>query len=114
MFFLLVLLDLSCESASKMSPSNLSVTSLDTSRTARHALSLIATSKPALLITTLSVQIGRNSPLLISLMQSTPPGSQPPPSAIILFQSRAVVIHVMELLIEKASQEVIDLIVEVS
>ncbi|EDV25286.1 uncharacterized protein TRIADDRAFT_37484 [Trichoplax adhaerens] len=110
---LLVLLDLSCETASKTSPPNLTSTSLDTSRTAKHALSLIATSKPALLITTLSVQIGRNGPLLISLMQSSPPGSQPPPSATILFQSRGIILHIMEILVEKAPQEVVDLLIEV-
>lgn len=108
---LLGLLELCCDS-DKLVPSmsyGLPLTpAADSCRTARHALSLIATARPPAFITTLAREVHRYNTLAqnaqslnISLHQT------------VLSRARPEILRIVELLIDKMQTEVADLLVEV-
>ncbi|KAH7952071.1 hypothetical protein HPB52_017890 [Rhipicephalus sanguineus] len=108
---LLGLLELCCDS-DKLVPSmsyGLPLTpAADSCRTARHALSLIATARPPTFITTLAREVHRYNTLAqnaqslnISLHQT------------VLSRARPEILRIVELLIDKMQTEVADLLVEV-
>ncbi|KAK8775312.1 hypothetical protein V5799_031344 [Amblyomma americanum] len=81
----------------------------DSCRTARHALSLIATARPPAFITTLAREVHRYNTLAqnaqslnISLHQT------------VLSRARPEILRIVELLIDKMQTEVADLLVEAS
>ncbi|KAH7985739.1 hypothetical protein HPB52_025429 [Rhipicephalus sanguineus] len=109
---LLGLLELCCDS-DKLVPSCMSyglplTPAADSCRTARHALSLIATARPPTFITTLAREVHRYNTLAqnaqslnISLHQT------------VLSRARPEILRIVELLIDKMQTEVADLLVEV-
>ncbi|KAL4712244.1 hypothetical protein ACJJTC_011105 [Scirpophaga incertulas] len=98
-----------CSDADKLVPSmtyGLPLTpQADSCRTARHALTLIATARPAAFITTMAREVAR--------VAAAPPGSAPPAALHALHRGRAEVLRGIELLVERAHAEVGDLLVEV-
>lgn len=108
---LLGLLELCCDS-DKLVPSmsyGLPLTpAADSCRTARHALSLIATARPPAFITTLAREVARYNTLAqnaqslnISLHQT------------VLSRARPEILRIVELLIDKMQTEVAELLIEV-
>ncbi|XP_064472350.1 WD repeat-containing protein 7-like isoform X2 [Ornithodoros turicata] len=108
---LLALLELCCDS-DKLVPSmsyGLPLTpAADSCRTARHALSLIATARPPAFITSLAREVARYNTLAqnaqslnISLHQT------------VLSRARPEILRIVELLIDKMQTEVAELLVEV-
>ncbi|CAL8086757.1 unnamed protein product [Orchesella dallaii] len=108
---LLALLELCCE-ADNLVPSmsfGLPLTpQADACRTARHALTLIATARPAAFITTMAKEVARYNTL-----QQNAQAIQINLNNIILNRSKPEILRVIELLIEKMQSEISDLIVEV-
>jgi len=80
----------------------------DACRTARHALTLIATARPAAFITTMAREVARYNTL-----QQNAQAIQLNLNNIILNRSKPEILRVVELLIEKMPSEMADLIVEV-
>jgi len=80
----------------------------DACRTARHALTLIATARPAAFITTMAREVARYNTL-----QQNAQTIQINLSSITLNRSKPEILRVIELLIEKMQSEIGDLIVEV-
>ncbi|CAG7815558.1 unnamed protein product [Allacma fusca] len=108
---LLALLELCCE-ADHLVPSmsfGLPLTpSADACRTARHALTLIATARPAAFITTMAREVARYNTL-----QQNAQAIQINLSNVILNRSKPEILRVIELLIEKMQSEIVELIIEV-
>ncbi|BFZ12794.1 hypothetical protein BsWGS_15835 [Bradybaena similaris] len=79
----------------------------DACRTARHALSLIATARPPAFIITMAKEVARYNALAQNAQH---------PNAhlqnIILVRASAEILHIIELLVEKIPNDVADLIVE--
>ncbi|XP_039747560.1 WD repeat-containing protein 7 isoform X1 [Pararge aegeria] len=98
-----------CSDADKLVPSmtyGLPLTpQADSCRTARHALTLIATARPAAFITTMAREVARCA--------AAPAGAPPLPAALALQRGRAEVLRGIELLIERMHAEVAELLVEV-
>ncbi|XP_045532063.1 WD repeat-containing protein 7-like isoform X2 [Pieris brassicae] len=98
-----------CSDADKLVPSmtyGLPLTAqADSCRTARHALTLIATARPAAFITTMAREVARCA--------SAPSGAPPPAAALALQRGRAEVLRGIELLIDRMHHEVAPLLVEV-
>ncbi|XP_047541633.1 WD repeat-containing protein 7 isoform X1 [Vanessa atalanta] len=98
-----------CSDADKLVPSmtyGLPLTpQADSCRTARHALTLIATARPAAFITTMAREVARCA--------GAAAGAPPPPAALALHRGRAEVLRGIELLIERMHAEVAELLVEV-
>ncbi|XP_013176377.1 PREDICTED: WD repeat-containing protein 7 isoform X4 [Papilio xuthus] len=98
-----------CSDADKLVPSmtyGLPLTpQADSCRTARHALTLIATSRPAAFITTMAREVARCA--------AAAAGAPPPPAALALQRGRAEVLRGIELLIDRMHAEVAELLVEV-
>nr|XP_049698611.1 WD repeat-containing protein 7 isoform X15 [Helicoverpa armigera] len=105
---LLGLLEMCCD-ADKLVPSmtyGLPLTpQADSCRTARHALTLIATARPAAFITTMAREVARCA----AAAQS----GQPSPAYLALQKGRAEVLRGIELLIDRMHNEVAELLVEV-
>jgi hypothetical protein len=80
----------------------------DACRTARHALTLIATARPAAFITTMAREVARYNTL-----QQNAQTIQINLNNITLNRSKPEILRVIELLIEKMQSEIGDLIVEV-
>eukprot|EP00794_Sanderia_malayensis_P009425 gene9425-10411_t len=101
----------------------------DLHRSARHALSLIATARPAAYITTLAKEVARHvsstssmsfnqtSPAAIAVyshVRYQPTAAVPDTQNSIIFHSaKAEILRTIELMIDKSQQEVVHLIVEV-
>ncbi len=81
----------------------------DACRTARHALTLIATARPGAFITTMAREVARYNTL-----QQNAQAIQINLNNIILNRSKPEILRIIELLIEKMQSEIGDLIVEVS
>lgn len=81
----------------------------DACRTARHALTLIATARPPAFITTMAREVARYNTL-----QQNAQAIQINLATNVLNRSRPEILRVIELLIEKMQNEISDLIVEVS
>ncbi|XP_031568351.1 WD repeat-containing protein 7-like [Actinia tenebrosa] len=100
----------------------------DTRRSARHALSLIATARPSVFIATIAKEVARSVSTLSSMSFN-----QPSPSAIsvyshvrhqpsqnaevqttsVLNRSKREILRIIDLMIEKTQQEVVDLLTDV-
>lgn len=81
----------------------------DSCRTARQALSLIATSRPSSFITTLAREVARYN----NLQQNASQSMQVPVTGSPLNRAKPEILRIIELLIEKNQNEVSDLIIEV-
>uniref|UniRef100_A0A8C1Z411 WD repeat domain 7 n=1 Tax=Cyprinus carpio TaxID=7962 RepID=A0A8C1Z411_CYPCA len=80
----------------------------DSARSARHALSLIATARPPAFITTIAREVHRHT-----AMQSQGSQSQQNVHTTTLARAKTEILRVMEILIEKMPSDVVDLLVEV-
>ncbi|XP_072038348.1 WD repeat-containing protein 7-like isoform X2 [Amphiura filiformis] len=80
----------------------------DSCRSAHHALSLIATARPATFITTMAKEVARYQALAINAQT---------PAAILqaspLYKAKAEILRILELLIDKMQNDVVDLLIEV-
>ncbi|GBP85438.1 WD repeat-containing protein 7 [Eumeta japonica] len=98
-----------CSDADKLVPSmtyGLPLTpQADSCRTARHALTLIATARPAAFITTMAREVARCA--------AAAQGGAPSPAYHALQRGRAEVLRGVELLIDRMHNEVAELLVEV-
>ncbi|XP_067839921.1 WD repeat-containing protein 7 isoform X2 [Heptranchias perlo] len=79
----------------------------DSARSARHALSLIATARPPAFITTIAREVHRHTALAANSQ------SQPNVHTSILARAKSEILRVIEILIEKMATDVVDLLVEV-
>uniref|UniRef100_A0A0K8T9A7 WD repeat-containing protein 7 n=1 Tax=Lygus hesperus TaxID=30085 RepID=A0A0K8T9A7_LYGHE len=108
---LLGLLELCCE-ADKLVPSmtyGLPLTpAADSARTARHALTLIATARPAAFITTMAREVARFNTLAQNAQTL-----QVNLSNVVLYRAKPEILRCVELLIDKMHSEMADLLVEV-
>uniref|UniRef100_A0A8C1NRU8 WD repeat domain 7 n=1 Tax=Cyprinus carpio TaxID=7962 RepID=A0A8C1NRU8_CYPCA len=80
----------------------------DSARSARHALSLIATARPPAFITTIAREVHRHT-----AMESQGSQSQQNVHTTTLARAKTEILRVMEILIEKMPSDVVDLLVEV-
>ncbi|XP_053543648.1 WD repeat-containing protein 7 isoform X2 [Ictalurus punctatus] len=80
----------------------------DSARSARHALSLIATARPPAFITTIAKEVHRHT-----AMQSQGSQSQQNVHTTALARAKAEILRVIEILVEKMPSDVVDLLVEV-
>ncbi|XP_073668625.1 WD repeat-containing protein 7 isoform X2 [Paramisgurnus dabryanus] len=80
----------------------------DSARSARHALSLIATARPPAFITTIAREVHRHT-----AMQSQGSQSQQNVHVTTLARAKNEILRVIEILIEKMPSDVVDLLVEV-
>ncbi|XP_047143877.1 WD repeat-containing protein 7 isoform X1 [Hydra vulgaris] len=100
----------------------------DLHRSAKHALSLISTARPSACITTLAKEIARHvaytssmsftqpSPAAIAVyshVRQQPSALHEAPMSTVLHSARSEILRVMEYMIEKNQQQVIEFIVEV-
>ncbi|KAG8267858.1 WD repeat-containing protein 7 [Homalodisca vitripennis] len=108
---LLALLELCCD-ADKLVPSmryGLPLTpAADSCRTARHALTLIATARPAAFITTLAREVARYNTL-----QQNAQTLNVNLSNVVLHRAKTEILRCVELLIDKMHTEISDLLIEV-
>lgn len=108
---LLGLLELCCD-ADKLVPSmtyGLPLTpAADTCRTARHALSLIATARPAAFITTMAREVAR-----FNTLQQNAQTLNVNLSTSVLSRAKPEILRIVEQLIDKMQNEMSDLLVEV-
>lgn len=81
----------------------------DSCRSARHALSLIATARPATFITTMAKEVARYNAVVGQTSQAQ--GLQLANSPLI--RAKSEILRTIELLIEKIPNEIVDLMVEV-
>ncbi|XP_058851390.1 WD repeat-containing protein 7-like isoform X4 [Acipenser ruthenus] len=79
----------------------------DSARSARHALSLIATARPPAFITTIAREVHRHTALAANTQ------SQQNVHTTTLARAKAEILRVIEILIEKMPTDVVDLLVEV-
>ncbi|XP_053909916.1 WD repeat-containing protein 7 isoform X2 [Cuculus canorus] len=79
----------------------------DSARSARHALSLIATARPPAFITTIAKEVHRHTALAANTQ------SQQNIHTTTLARAKAEILRVIEILIEKMPTDVVDLLVEV-
>ncbi|XP_062898730.1 WD repeat-containing protein 7 isoform X3 [Mobula hypostoma] len=79
----------------------------DSARSARHALSLIATARPPAFITTIAREVHRHTALAANTQ------SQPNVHTSTLARAKGEILRVIEILIEKMPTDVVDLLVEV-
>ncbi|XP_078738105.1 WD repeat-containing protein 7-like isoform X1 [Lampetra fluviatilis] len=78
----------------------------DTCRSARHALSLIATARPPAFITTIAREVHKHTALAANSQAQPPVHSG-------LSRAKSEILRVMEILVEKMPNDVADLLVEV-
>jgi len=81
----------------------------DSCRSARHALSLIATARPAAFITTMAKEVARYNAVMGQTSQAQ--GMQLANSPLI--RAKLEILRIIEMLIEKIPNEIVDLMVEV-
>uniref|UniRef100_UPI00398E8EF6 WD repeat-containing protein 7 isoform X5 n=1 Tax=Pristiophorus japonicus TaxID=55135 RepID=UPI00398E8EF6 len=79
----------------------------DSARSARHALSLIATARPPAFITTIAREVHRHTALAANTQ------SQPNVHTSTLARAKSEILRVIEILVEKMPTDVVDLLVEV-
>jgi len=102
--------------------------SSDAHRSARHALSLISTARPSAFIATLAKEVARSSAAASSISFNQPSPAaiavyshvrhQPAPSTelsntSILHRAKTEILRIIELMIEKTQQDVVELLIEV-
>lgn len=113
--FLLLFVGLleTCCDASRLIPSfntKLPLTpQADACRTARHALRLIATARPAAFITTMAREVARYNALQQNAQTISVPLTQ-----LVLYRAKKEILHCVEMLIDKMQTEMANLLVEVS
>ncbi len=109
---LLGLLEISCDS-SRLLPSLTYKLPLnpqaDACRTARHALRLIATARPAAFITTMAREVARYNTL-----QQNSQALSVPLTQSVLFRAKKEILQCVEMLIEKMQSDMAILLVEVT
>ncbi|XP_058988075.1 WD repeat-containing protein 7-like [Musca domestica] len=107
---LLGLLELSCDGKSVPNLNyKLPLTpQADACRTARHALRLIATARPAAFITTMAREVAR-----YNSMQQNPQSINVPLTQSVLFKAKGEILQCVEMLIDKMQAEIASLLVEV-
>jgi len=81
----------------------------DSCRSARHALSLIATARPAAFITTMAKEVARYNAVMGQTSQAQ--GMQLANSPLI--RAKLEILRIIEMLIEKIPNGIVDLMVEV-
>jgi len=81
----------------------------DTCRTARHALTLIATARPAAFITTMAREVAR-----FNTLQQNAQTLNVNLGASVLTRAKPEILRIVEQLIDKMQSEMSDLLVEVS
>lgn len=81
----------------------------DACRTARHALRLIATARPAAFITTMAREVARYNALQQNAQTISVPLTQ-----LVLYRAKKEILHCVEMLIDKMQTEMANLLVEVS
>ena len=81
----------------------------DACRTARHALSLIATARPAAFITTMAREVARYN----AMLQNAQAHSHTQLTNSVLVRAKPEILRIIELLVEKIPNDVVDLLVEV-
>ena len=88
----------------------------DACRTARHALTLIATARPPAFVTTLAREVARHNALAASAQPAAAHhgGAGGALAGTPLVRARPEILRVIELLLDKIPGEVADLLVEVS
>ncbi|CAH1778713.1 unnamed protein product [Owenia fusiformis] len=79
----------------------------DACRTARHALSLIATARPPAFIITMAKEVARHNALVQNAQ------SQHVQTNSVLVRAKSEILRVIELLVDKIPNDVVDLLVEV-
>ncbi|KAK2094316.1 WD repeat-containing protein 7 [Saguinus oedipus] len=79
----------------------------DSARSARHALSLIATARPPAFITTIAKEVHRHTALAANTQ------SQQNMHTTTLARAKGEILRVIEILVEKMPTDVVDLLVEV-
>ncbi|XP_058794176.1 WD repeat-containing protein 7 isoform X4 [Phymastichus coffea] len=108
---LLSLLEMCCD-ADKLVPSmtyGLPLTpAADSCRTSRHALTLIATARPAAFITTMAREVAR-----FNTMQQNAQALNVNPASSVLARAKPEILRIVEQLIDKMQSEMNDLLVEV-
>ncbi|XP_055913276.1 WD repeat-containing protein 7 [Eupeodes corollae] len=108
---LLGLLEISCD-AGKLVPNlnyKLPLTpQADACRTARHALRLIATARPAAFITTMAREVAR-----YNTMQQNAQTINVPLTQSVLYKAKGEILQCVEMLIDKMQSEIASLLVEV-
>jgi len=102
--------------------------SADTHRSARHALSLIATARPAVFIATIAKEVARSvaaassisfnqpSPAAIAVyshVRHQPSQNAEAQSTSILNRAKHEILRIIDLMVEKTQQEVVDLLTDV-
>lgn len=107
---LLGLLELACEGKSVPNLNyKLPLTpQADACRTARHALRLIATARPAAFITTMAREVAR-----FNSMQQNPQSINVPLTQSVLYKAKGEILQCVEMLIDKMQAEIASLLVEV-
>uniref|UniRef100_A0A1B0FNG5 WD repeat-containing protein 7 n=1 Tax=Glossina morsitans morsitans TaxID=37546 RepID=A0A1B0FNG5_GLOMM len=80
----------------------------DACRTARHALRLIATARPAAFITTMAREVAR-----YNSMQQNPQSINVPLTQSVLYKAKGEILQCIEMLIDKMQAEIAGLLVEV-
>ncbi|CAH1251801.1 WDR7 [Branchiostoma lanceolatum] len=108
---LLGLLELCCDSekhAASMTSGLPLTPAADSCRTARHALSLIATARPSAFITTMAKEVARHA-----AMAANAQSQSAPIHTSVLVRGKPEILRVIELLIDKMQSDVAELIVEV-
>lgn len=107
---LLGLLELACEGKSVPNLNyKLPLTpQADACRTARHALRLIATARPAAFITTMAREVAR-----YNSMQQNPQSINVPLTQSVLYKAKSEILQCVEMLIDKMQAEIASLLVEV-
>ena len=81
----------------------------DACRTSRHALSLIATARPAALIITLAKEVARHN----ALLQSSHQMQHAQLNQAVLVRAKGEILHLLDLLVDKIPNEVVDMLIEV-
>ena len=80
----------------------------DACRTARHALSLIATARPPAFIITMAKEVARYNAIVQNAQMQ-----HPHITGSVLVRAKPEILRVLELLVDKIPNEVVDLLVEV-
>ncbi|XP_074644307.1 WD repeat-containing protein 7-like [Tubulanus polymorphus] len=80
----------------------------DACRTARHALSLIATARPPAFVITMAKEVARYNSLAANAHQSQYSNL----NALVLVRAKPEILRIIELLIEKMPNDIIDLLIE--
>ena len=108
---LLGLLEICCDSSRLIPNLNYKLPlnpQADACRTARHALRLIATARPAAFITTMAREVAR-----FNTLQQNPQAMNTPLNQTVLYRAKKEILQCVEMLIDKMQTDIANLLVEV-